>query len=70
VQELRGWGERASRVNTCSEEFWALIEEGDLDWIYIKEGIGALQPMELAGCEEIEEVYANPRIKIYQIVAE
>lgn len=70
VQELCGWGERASQITSCSEDFWVLVEEADLNWVYIKEGVGALQPAGLAGCEEIEEVYANPRIKIYQIVAE
>ena len=70
VHLLKAWGERASQVNTCSQEFWSLVEEADLDWVYIKEGVGALQPAGLVGCEGIGEIYANPKIKIYQITGE
>lgn len=70
VGELRGWGEAASQVTTCSADFWALVEEAELDWIYLRSGSGSLQPGGLHGCEGIEEEYANQQVYIYRIQAD
>lgn len=66
-QQLIHWGEAAAEITTCSPEFWALVKETDLDWIYLREGVGALQPAGLVGCEGIEEVYGNERVRVYSI---
>ncbi len=67
TNQLRQWGEDASDITTCSTEFWALVDEVDLDWIYIREGVGSLQPEGLAECEGISEVYTNEWVHIYRI---
>ena len=66
-QQLRAWGDRASRIHSCSEAFWALAEDADLGWIYVREGVGALQPEGLVGCPGIEEIYTNGKVHIYKI---
>jgi len=68
VQQTREWGERASQITTCSEEFWALVDEADLDWIYIREGVGSMQPKELEHCEGIQINFSNRSVAVYQIV--
>ncbi|MGI6740565.1 MAG: DUF6541 family protein [Brevefilum sp.] len=70
IRELRDWGERASQVTACSSEFWDLVREANLDWVYIKEGVGAMQPAGLAGCEGIQEAYANSKVRVYQITGD
>lgn len=65
--QLRGWGEDAGDIATCSAEFWALVEEAELDWIYIREGAGSLQPEGLMGCEGVREVYGNESVHIFEI---
>jgi hypothetical protein len=67
VNELRGWGEAASQIITCDAEFWNLVEEANLDWIYLREGVGQLQPAGLQGCQNILVVYSNEGVWIYQI---
>ena len=67
VQQVRGWGERASTITTCSADFWALAAEAALDHIYIREGVGGMQPEGLAGCDGIRLVYAQEDVYIYAI---
>ncbi|MEA3327583.1 MAG: DUF6541 family protein [Chloroflexota bacterium] len=66
VQKNREWGERASQITACSEDFWALVEEAHLGWIYIHEGVGSLKPKELEDCEGVAIVYENYGVFIYQ----
>jgi hypothetical protein len=67
VNKIRQWGERASQITTCSEEFWALVRLADLDWIYIREGVGELQPESLENCEDITNSYTNGSVNVYKI---
>jgi len=66
-QQIREWGEAASEISTCSEEFWRIVEEADLDYVYIREGIGSLQEEGLAGCEGVESVYEDSTVRIWQL---
>jgi hypothetical protein len=66
-EQLRDWGEDAGDITTCSDAFWALVEETELDWIYIREGVGSLQPEGLEGCAGIREVYGEDGVWIYRI---
>jgi hypothetical protein len=66
-QEVRGWGEQASTLTTCSDEFWALVDAAEVDWIYLREGVGSLKAEGLVGCEGIEGVYEGGGVRIYQI---
>ena len=65
--QVRQWGEDASAITTCSAEFWALAAEADLDWLYLREGVGSLQPEGLVECAGIDEVYHGDGIHIYRI---
>jgi hypothetical protein len=70
VGELRGWGEAASQITTCSAEFWALAEAAELDWIYLRAGVGCLQPTSLESCAGIRLAYQNESVFVYQLVDE
>ncbi len=65
--QIRDWGEEAAAITTCDDAFWSLVDEANLDWIYIREGAGALQPEGLAGCEGVEEVYGNESMVLYRL---
>ena len=67
VQEIREWGERASQVTTCDKDFWTLVEEANLGWIYIRKGTGGLQPENLENCNGILETYTNNSVWIFTI---
>lgn len=66
-RQVRLWGEEAGSITTCSAEFWTLVDEADLDWIYIREDVGSLKPEELTKCEGVTEVYTNDSVHIYRI---
>ena len=67
IAELRNWGEAASQVNTCSDAFWELVEDAELDWVYLRAGVGSLQPGGLAGCAGVGEAYRNELVVIYRL---
>ena len=67
VLQTREWGERASQVTTCSANFWSLVEDAQLDWVYIREGTGSLQGAGLQDCDGVEETYANDTVRIFTI---
>jgi hypothetical protein len=68
VRQTRDWGEEAFNLSACSSAFWTLIKETDVDWIYLREGAGSLQPQALSECAGIYERYANHLVRIYQII--
>ena len=68
VGEVRGWGQAASQVTGCTADFWDLVEAADLDWIYLRVGVGSLQPPALADCEGIRLAYQNESVFIYQLI--
>ncbi|MCB2214116.1 hypothetical protein KQH50_01850 [bacterium] len=67
AQQLVDWGREANKITTCDDNFWALVEEADLDWIYLREGTGGLQPEGLNGCKGIAEAYSNKSVWVYQV---
>ncbi len=67
VNQIRSYGERANAISTCSDDFYALINEANLSWIYLKQGVGGLQPKSLEGCQGIQKAYQNGKVTIYQI---
>lgn len=62
---LRDWGETASQIETCSDAFWKVVEEADLDWVYLREGIGSLQGGRLMGCQGVERVLKIESVNLW-----
>jgi hypothetical protein len=64
---LTAWGASAGDIQGCSAEFWDLVEEADLDHIYLRRGVGGLQPAALSNCAGVALVYRNATVFIYRI---
>lgn len=64
---LRDWGEAVSEISTCSDAFWDIVEEAELDYVYIREGVGNLQKEGLWGCEGANLKFSNEDVNIYNI---
>ena len=69
VRQFIQWGKDASTLTTCDAAFWELVEDADLNYLYIREGTGSLQAEGLEGCEGIGEIYRNDIIIIYEITS-
>ncbi len=67
MRQISDWGRRASGINTCSADFLALVEEAALTHIYIREGVGSLQPTGLLGCPGIDAVYHQGGVWVYAL---
>lgn len=66
-QTWSGWESIASQVTTCDDQFWSLVREANLNYIYLRAGKGSMQPAGLENCGTIEPVYANGGVSIYEI---
>ena len=67
VRQFIQWGKDASTLTTCDAAFWELVEDADLNYLYIREGTGSLQTEGLEGCEKVVKIYENETIQIYQL---
>lgn len=62
-----GWAQSASMFSACDEEFWELVEEANLNYLYIRRGTSGLQPAELQTCDRLRKLYDNDSIQIWFI---
>ena len=61
------WAKRSSMLSTCDEEFWELVEEANLNYLYIRRGTSGLQPAELQTCDRLRKLYDNDSVQIWLI---
>ena len=57
----------ASQAAGCDDFFRQAVDENGLDYVYVKEGVGALQPEELSNCPGVVNVYRRDGVFIYAI---
>lgn len=67
VAQISDWASRASRLSACDAEFWSLVKEAGVTFLYLHEGQGALQPADLANCPGLVPVYRRDGVYIYEI---
>ncbi len=67
VRDTALLGERASVITECGEEFWDLVNDARLTYIYIKEGVGSLQPSALTSCHGVSQLVNIEGVHIYLI---
>jgi len=67
VHNLTDLAMRASSITECGDDFWLLLNDARLNYLYIKEGIGSLQPEALLGCVGIDQLVNIEGVHIYLI---
>jgi len=67
VLQITDWDHRAVSVKTCDEAFWSLVREARLGYVYLRAGVGSLQPDALTGCQGVEAVYSQAGVNIYRL---
>jgi len=65
--QMSAWGEKAANLKTCGEEFWELVQEADLQYLYLREGKGSLQAAALQGCAGLKQLYTAGGVSIWLI---
>jgi hypothetical protein len=66
-QQVNDWAKRAAGVKDCSPEFWQIMREDGLTYVYAREGKGSLQPAALDQCARLEALYRQEGVGIYRI---
>ncbi|HSM25292.1 MAG TPA: hypothetical protein VK856_10550 [Anaerolineaceae bacterium] len=69
VEEWINWMERAAVVHACDDGFWSLVKDANLSHVYLREGKGSLQPEALIDCPDLEIIYQQAGVSIYEIQA-
>lgn len=67
VNQINTWAKTASQLKTCSADFWQLVAGARLDYVYVHQGLGSLQPEGLKDCPRLELVYNQQGVYIYQV---
>lgn len=67
IQSVRDMGMRASTITECGEDFWLLVNNAEIDYLYIKEGMGSLRPEALISCDGINQLINIDGVHIYLI---
>jgi hypothetical protein len=67
VERTNALAAEVSRLQGCSQDFWALVREQGVTHIYAKEGIGSIQPKDLDSCRGVEEIFRTGKVRIYRI---
>jgi hypothetical protein len=67
-KQIDQWAERAGKLTGCTPDFWAIVREADLGYVYAREGKGNLQPKALDECPRLQPLYRQDGIVIYQIL--
>ena len=60
-----GWGEQAEIITACSNEFWQLVEETDLDYAYLNQRTGNLQTAAMEDCLGANRIYDSGGVSIW-----
>lgn len=65
--QIAGWAERAESVEGCTSAFWEVVNEAGLTHVYLREGVGRLQPAALQACPNLQLIYQVDGVFMYQI---
>ena len=66
-QQIDDWAARANAIQGCDKNFWGLVSDAHLTYVYLHQGSGALQPDKLTGCQGVTPVYQKDGVFIYSI---
>ena len=61
------WSKRASNLETCGVEFWELVQEAELKYIYVRKNTTGIQAQSLVTCEGLQKLYDNEDVSIWLI---
>lgn len=67
VIEMNTVSRRIANLNSCTAEFREIIHDQDISHIYIKDGIGSIQAINLSDCPDMEPLFSQDGVTIYAI---
>jgi len=61
------WSKRASKLETCGLDFWEIVQEANLKYIYVRKNTTGIQAQSLVTCEGLQKLYDNEDVSIWLI---
>lgn len=62
------WAKTAENLKGCIPEFWDLVRDAQLTHVYLREGVGSLQPHDLKDCPRLKRIYQQDGVYLYEII--
>jgi hypothetical protein len=66
--QIEDWAKRSAKLTGCTPEFWDIVREANLSYVYVRAGKGSLQPGPLESCPRLQRVYNLDGIAIFHIL--
>jgi hypothetical protein len=66
-QSLMTLGERAAKISSCDNQFWEIVSEAELEYAFLSERAGNLQPKALEGCVGAERLYQAEGVSVWHL---
>jgi hypothetical protein len=67
IKQVNQLAAKASQLQTCTPDFWEVIQSDRLTYIYVKENDGSLQAAHLIGCPSLKLVFKENGVSIFQV---
>lgn len=68
MQQVKDWSERGQHLQGCTPDFWQLVREDSLTYVYVRDGKGNLKASSLDECARLRRVYSAQGVSIYEII--
>lgn len=66
-KELMAVGEQAAKISSCDDQFWALVTEQALDYAFLTERAGNLQPNAMENCAGAIKLYQVDGVSVWRL---
>lgn len=67
--QINRWSRASAQLKGCTADFWDLVREANLSYVYLRQGSGSLQPSGLTNCAGLRVVYQQDGVFIYEILS-
>jgi hypothetical protein len=67
VDRTNALAAEVSTLQGCTQAFWTLVREQGVTHIYVKEGVGSIQPKDLDTCRGVVEIFRIGKVRIYMV---
>lgn len=54
-------------MDACDVDFWELVQEAKLNYLYVRQGTPGIQAQNLVTCDGILKLYDNEKVSIWLI---
>lgn len=69
IETWTDWAQRASEISTCGDDFWLLVNDAQINYVYIRRGTDGIQSQTLSTCDGLQRLYDNEGVSIWLVTS-